>query len=292
MSTNRSRRIDRATAEQLLAGAPGDLSAGQDRLAGRTVPSDHAALAGLIASAATPGAGGGELPGEMAALTAFRTVRDQPAPAPRRRTTMAAAATARARAFSAKALLAAGVATALGGVAVAATTGGLSHLPGGLGGGPQAQASASVLPSASVPRTEAPTGQPFGRSSAGASAAKSKSARPEPSRSDPASPAAPSGTATPPGTAPGAVVAPAELERLCRTFGDRLLAGDRAKALVGDPAFAPLVDAAGESDVSEYCARLLGAPVAGGKSPGGRSGKTDSPTAHPTREGADGAAQR
>ncbi|WP_405018235.1 hypothetical protein OHV05_15740 [Kitasatospora sp. NBC_00070] len=290
MSTNRSRRIDRATAEQLLAGAPADPSAGQDRLAGRTVPTDHAALAGLIASAAAPEVGGGELPGEQAALTAFRSVRDQSTAAPRRRTTMAATATARARAFSAKALLVAGVATALGGVAVAAG----AHLPGGRGGGQAVQAPVSSLPSATAPWTEAPTGQPFSLPSATPPAARSRSAGPSPSRST-ADPVVPSGAVSPPGTppgtpgTPGTSAAPAELERLCRTLGQRLLAGDRAKALAGDPAFAPLIAAAGKpEDVPEYCARLLGGALAT-KSPGGRGGKTDPPDGHPTREGSDGA---
>ncbi|MER5862160.1 hypothetical protein [Kitasatospora sp. NPDC002040] len=294
MSTNRSRRIDRAAAEHLLAGAPADPSAGQDRLAGRTVPTDHAALAGLIASAAAPAVDGGELPGEQAALTAFRTVRDQPAAAPRRRTAMAATATARARAFSAKALLAACAATALGGVAFAASTGGLGHLPGGLGGGPVAHAPESALAKASAPWSGTPSGQPFHQSPTGASSgAGPRSARPEPSRSASAGPAVPSATAdgtAVPTPAPSTAV-PTELERLCQAYGERLAAGDKAKALLADPRFAPLLKAAGGADdVREYCDldEDRPAPALGGPKPTDRGRPSETanpPTGHQTREG-------
>ena len=62
MSFNPSCRIDRETAEQLLSGASGHTTGGHD------------ALAGLLAAAAAPAAGGA-LPGEQAALTAFRVAR-------------------------------------------------------------------------------------------------------------------------------------------------------------------------------------------------------------------------
>ena len=65
MSTNRSRQIDRDMAEQLLGGAPGGRTGGHD------------ALAGLLAAAAAPAADG-ELPGEQAALAAFRVARPTP----------------------------------------------------------------------------------------------------------------------------------------------------------------------------------------------------------------------
>ncbi|BFV58488.1 hypothetical protein KCMC57_up35920 [Kitasatospora sp. CMC57] len=288
MSTNRSRRIDRATAEQLLAGAPGDPSAGQDRLAGRTVSPDHAALAGLIAAAAAPEVGDGDLPGEQAALAAFRAARDQPAAAPRRRSTVAVALSVRARAFSAKALLAAGVATALGGVAVAATTGGLVHLPSALGGSePEVQVSA--LPSATAPWSGAPSGQAFDRPS-GSPSATARSARPEPSRSSPTGPASPSATA--PGAVPGTPVPQPRLEELCRTFTDRLQAGDRAKALAGEPVFAPLVDAAGDpGKVQEYCVRLVGPVTPGGKPSPSRSTKAEPSDGHPSRSGSSGAGE-
>ncbi|MFD0571483.1 hypothetical protein ACFQ0T_22620 [Kitasatospora gansuensis] len=189
--------------------------------------------------------------------------------------------TRRARAFSAKALLAAGLATALGGVAVAATTGGLTHLPGGLGGGPEAQAPMSALPSASAPWSGRPSGQPFEQRSTSPSATGAKSARPEPS---PSTPAGPVPSTTPPGVLPGTPAAQAELERLCRTFTERLQAGDRVKTLVADPAFAPLVSEAGESEkVQEYCVRLVGAAASGGKPSPGKSAKADPSTGHPTK---------
>jgi hypothetical protein len=117
MSTQRSRRIDRDTAEQLLGGAEAGTAVGHD------------ALAGLLAAAAAPAAGG-ELSGEQAALAAFRTARLAPVPPSRKRSMPTSAL---ARLLSAK-VVAAVLASALGGgVAVAAATG---RLPAALGGGP------------------------------------------------------------------------------------------------------------------------------------------------------------
>ncbi|MEV6713379.1 hypothetical protein AB0M48_15210 [Lentzea sp. NPDC051208] len=68
MSTHRSRRIDRRTAEQLLRTAPGQLPvAGHDR------------LSDLLAAAGAP-ARDQELAGEQAAMAAFRDARLAPAP--------------------------------------------------------------------------------------------------------------------------------------------------------------------------------------------------------------------
>ncbi|WP_377270597.1 hypothetical protein [Peterkaempfera sp. SMS 1(5)a] len=114
MRTNRSRRIDRATAERLLDGRPVDPDSGR------------AALADLFASAAAPPPADGEQPGERAALAAFREARLGPVRQPRRTTMNASAALYTGR-TGVKAALAALVVTALGGVALAAGTG---HLPG------------------------------------------------------------------------------------------------------------------------------------------------------------------
>ncbi|MEZ0094824.1 hypothetical protein [Streptacidiphilus sp. EB129] len=138
MSTNRSRRIDHDTAEQLLGGAGAGTAVGHD------------ALAGLIAAAAAPAADG-ELPGEQAALAAFRAARLAPVPPSRKRPMLTSAVL---RLLSAK-VVAAALATALGGVAVAAATG---NMPAALGGrpvrsGPAATASAGApgrSPSATV----------------------------------------------------------------------------------------------------------------------------------------------
>lgn len=305
MSTNRSRRIDRTTAEQLLAGATADSSAGQDRLAGRAVRTDHAALAGLIASAAAPAADGGELPGEQAALTAFREVHSQSSAAAGRRTTMTATATVRARAFSAKALLAALAATTLGGVAVAAGTGGLSHLPGGFGDAPAEQAP----PGVSVAGPDTPSGRPLAQPSSVPSAQPS-SALPSSATAQPSTPGAgsgassaasrPGGSASAPGILNGSAspATRAELEGLCRAYAERLSVGEKARALA-EPRFVPLVEAAGGADPTEYCTQILpgfrpGQEVA--KSPTARA-RTSSPADPPTesretRTGSSGADHR
>ncbi len=126
MSTNRSRRIDPDTAEQLLGGAVVGTSAGQAPLAG------HTALAALLAAAASPVGGDAELPGEEAALAAFREAGRSPVHEPRRR---AMAGTAPRRTFNVKALRAAFAITAIGAVAVAAMAS-TGTLPSVLGGSP------------------------------------------------------------------------------------------------------------------------------------------------------------
>jgi hypothetical protein len=139
MSTNRSRRIDRDTAERLLGGPAVGTTA------------DHDALVGLLAAAAAPAAEG-ELPGEQAALAAFRAARLAPVPVPtsRKRSMLTSAPS---KLLSAK-VAATVLVTALGGVAVAAGTG---NLPTALGGspaphgrGPSSVPSASASPRASL----------------------------------------------------------------------------------------------------------------------------------------------
>jgi hypothetical protein len=107
MSTHRSNRIDRFTAERLLRGE----TAGPDQ------------LAKLLAAAAAP-AERGELAGEEAAVAAFREARLIPALQPRRRSMIKTA-------LAIKVAAAALSATTVGGVALAAGTG---HLPESLGG--------------------------------------------------------------------------------------------------------------------------------------------------------------
>ncbi|MFJ4778853.1 hypothetical protein [Streptomyces sp. NPDC088762] len=139
MSTNRPRRIDQRTAEQLLGRGPATSTGGHD------------ALARLLSAAAAPAAEG-ELAGERAALAAFRAARlardPVPQPHPRRRPMR----TPTAKLLGAK-VAAVAAATALGGVAVAAGTG---HLPAGLGGGParsepRPAVTSSPAPSGAVP---------------------------------------------------------------------------------------------------------------------------------------------
>ncbi|UUU41271.1 hypothetical protein [Streptomyces sp. NBC_00162] len=137
MSTNRSRRIDRDTAEQLLGGAGAAAVSGDD------------ALTGLLAAVSAP-AGDGELPGEQAAMAAFRsahlaqisTTASTPVATPRKRNMLTPAMLLCSKAAATVA------AAALGGVAVAAGTG---NLPAALGGEP---ASSAPAPSASAPASE------------------------------------------------------------------------------------------------------------------------------------------
>ncbi|MFJ8626541.1 hypothetical protein ACIRD3_27420 [Kitasatospora sp. NPDC093550] len=257
MSTNRSRRIDRDTAEQLLGGAVADPSAGQE--ASLTGPDGGPGqLARVLAAAAAP-ATAGELAGEEAALAAFREASLTPDPVvtPVRRRSMATAALARA--FSTKAAAAVLGATALCGVAVAAGTG---NLPSPLSGGPAepqrtlaGQGASGTSPGASAHGSSAATA-PF--------APTSGSARPSDGASGGPRTAAPTGTATPgspsaEGRGDRPVVPPALLG-LCRGFADRTAKGERPGRLVTDPLYGPLVEAAGGADrVAEFCAEALGA---------------------------------
>jgi len=112
MSMNRSRRLDRRTAEEILDGAPG----------GR----DHA-LNALLAAAAGA-ASEAELRGEHAAVAAFRAARLAPAPRARRRLMIK---TMLAKLLTTKLAVAAAATAAVtaGGVAAVAATGNLPGSP-------------------------------------------------------------------------------------------------------------------------------------------------------------------
>ncbi|HEX3588155.1 MAG TPA: hypothetical protein VHV74_00890 [Pseudonocardiaceae bacterium] len=111
MSTNRPRRIDRRTAEQLLRGTPVDrLGDGTD------------AVADLLAAAAAP-VREDELAGQPAALAAFRSARLGPVPQPRRRSVIKSAL---AMSLTSKIAALAAALVASGGVMAAAVTGHLA----------------------------------------------------------------------------------------------------------------------------------------------------------------------
>ncbi|MFE1410295.1 hypothetical protein ACFW6F_05730 [Streptomyces sp. NPDC058746] len=137
MSTNRSRRIDRDTAEQLLAGAGAGAAPVHDALA--------ELLAAVSAPAASAPAGGGELPGEQAAMAAFRSARRSARLAPVSSHTSASVAPRKRKMLTPAMLVGALAAVTLGGVAVATGTG---RLPAALGGKP---ASSAPAPAASTP---------------------------------------------------------------------------------------------------------------------------------------------
>lgn len=266
MSTHRSRRIDHATAEQLLAGARSRVSGTQGasdmpelaELSGNLA--GHEALAGLLAAAAAP-AGKNELSGEQDALAVFRAARLAPAadpsavpsatrsatrpatpaaaPAAAPGSAAAPAPTPRKRSLRTPATLlgakvaAAALAAALGGVAVAAGTG---NLPTVLGGAPERPA-ASPTPGARV--ADAPSPGASGRSSA---------------------------------------AVPADLAELCRAF--TRAPGPRPEEVLAQQRFAPLVAAAGSrSAVPGYCAPVRGS----GPEPTASAPAATAPTASPTR---------
>ncbi|MCM1970517.1 hypothetical protein [Streptomyces sp. G1] len=247
MSTHRSRRIDHATAEQLLAGARSRVSGTHEasvipelaELSGTT--DGHEALAGLLAAAAAP-AGKSELSGEQEALAMFRAARlapapasaagsaaAAPAPAPRKRSLLTPAALLGAK------VAAAALAAALGGVAVAAGTG---NLPTVLGGAPERERpAASPAPGTRV--ADAPSPGASGRSSA---------------------------------------AVPADLADLCRDFARA--AGPRPEEVLAEQRFAPLVAAAGgRSAVPGYCGPLGDS----GPEPTASAPAAAAPTASPTR---------
>ncbi|MFE2168152.1 hypothetical protein ACFXB3_24305 [Streptomyces sp. NPDC059447] len=141
MSTNRSRRIDRGTAERLLAGAGAGAAPGHDALA--------ELLAAVSAPATSAPAGGGELPGEQAAMAAFRSARLAPVSSH-----VSISVARRKRRMRTPAMLVGALAAAtLGGVAVAAGTG---HLPAALGGKPVSSAPAPAT-SKPAPKRAEPT---------------------------------------------------------------------------------------------------------------------------------------
>ncbi|MFJ9695795.1 hypothetical protein [Kitasatospora sp. NPDC101183] len=260
MSTNRSRRIDRDTAEHLLRGAVGGPSAGQgDSLTG---PDGPGPVARVLAAAAAP-ATAGELAGEEAALAAFREARlasDPVVTAPVRRRSMATAALARA--FSTKATAAVLGATALCGVAVAAGTGNLAlgggeptepaHILTGTDGTPGTATSGFTPGSATGTPSPGATARPSGTPSAGPQAV-GPSAVPNPG--------------TPSADGRGEEV-PAPLAALCRGFTDRTGKGESPDRVVVEPQFRALIEAAGEAGkVAEYC----------GEGGDGRTGATGRP---------------
>ncbi|WP_407836623.1 hypothetical protein ACE1OC_09395 [Streptomyces sp. DSM 116496] len=243
MSTHRSRRIDHATAEQLLAGARSRASGTHDasvipelaELSG--TPGGHEALAGLLAAAAAP-AGKNELSGEQEALAVFRAARlapatasaaAAPAPTPRKRSLLTPATLLGAK------VAAAALAAALGGVAVAAGTG---NLPTVLGGAPERERPAAS-PTPGTRAADAPSPGASGRSSA---------------------------------------AVPADLADLCRAFARA--PGPRPEEVLAEQRFAPLVAAAGgRSAVPGYC-RPVGD---GGQEPTDSPPAAAAPTASPTR---------
>ncbi|MFE7188248.1 hypothetical protein [Kitasatospora sp. NPDC057541] len=297
MSTNRSRRIDRDTAERLLAGAVGGPSAGRDAsLTGPdgttghtgTLPPEHGPeerVTRVLAAAAAP-ATRGELAGEEAALAAFREARLAPAPAvpaapaPVRRRSMATAALTRA--FSTKAAVVMLGATALGGVAVAAGTG---NFPSALGGGSDeprhavapVTSTATTATATAGARSAAPSAEPFTAAAAGGTSgapSDGSSSGPSggPATAAPSTPANRPSTPQPSTATPGdgrGPSNPAAHAALCKAFSDRAGKGERPRTTVGDPQFGGLVAAAGGPDkVEEYCARLLAA-VGGDDQQGG-----------------------
>lgn len=122
MSTTRPSRIDRDTAERLLAGVPAIRGPG------------GAPLANLLAAAAAPGRPD-ELAGEQAALAVFRAAQLTHAPDPRRRSVLK---TALAKMLTVKVAAAAAVVAVGGGVAVAAETGALPNPLSAVKGQPSA----------------------------------------------------------------------------------------------------------------------------------------------------------
>ncbi|MGC9668650.1 hypothetical protein ACNTMW_19095 [Planosporangium sp. 12N6] len=110
MNSHDQRRIDRRTAEHLLAGEPMGLR------------DSHPPLQALLTAATVPGRPD-ELAGEQATLDAFRTARRTPIPRPRR---FSSVRTTVAKALTVKVVAALAVTTA-GGVALAAGTGTLPN---------------------------------------------------------------------------------------------------------------------------------------------------------------------
>ncbi|WP_052390364.1 hypothetical protein [Streptomyces sp. NRRL B-24484] len=260
MSKNRSRRIDRDTAEQLLGGAAVGSEAGPASLTG------HAALAGLLAAAAAPSADGA-LPGEEEAVAAFREARRTPAPHPGRATM---ADHARRRAFTLKALVAAFAVTAVGGVAVAAGTG---NLPQALGGSPSKE-HATVAPAAS------PT-DPASASRAGRG---TPSGHPTPSGSAGRTDAGSAPAGSPAGSASAGSALP-DLAALCQAWTDRSRSGTKQRDLLAEPRMAPLVAAAGgTAKVDSYCKSGKGRPATASPSATTGTGHGDGqPSAPPTK---------
>ncbi|ABW09958.1 conserved hypothetical protein [Parafrankia sp. EAN1pec] len=139
MSTHRPRRIGRGEAERMLRGGPVNDGVGADP------------LADLLAAVAAP-ARDGELDGEEAAVAAFREARLTHVTQPRRKPMIKMMF---AKLLTVKVAALAAGATAIGGVAVAASTGVLPIA----GGGDSAAVSPTASPSAevSVPAIHVPS---------------------------------------------------------------------------------------------------------------------------------------
>jgi hypothetical protein len=137
MSTHRTHRVNRHTAERLLRGEPVEDQTGLDP------------LADLLAAAAAP-SHDGDLAGEQAAVSAFRAAHPGPVTQPGRPSVLS---TLLSKILTAKIAAAAMTVAAVGGVAVAATTGVLPPAHGGAPAGVPATSSQS-------PRTPAPQESP------------------------------------------------------------------------------------------------------------------------------------
>ncbi|MEV8093638.1 hypothetical protein [Kitasatospora sp. NPDC085879] len=258
MSKNRSRRIDRDTAEQLLGGTAVGSEAGPASLTG------HAALAGLLAAAAAPPADGA-LPGEDQAVAAFREARRTPAPHPGR---ASMADHARRRTFTLKALVAAFAVTAVGGVAVAAGTG---NLPQALGGSPShghGPTAAATAPSDGASATRTGRGTTSANPASPSTAGRTDGAV-SPSAGRPSSPA----SALP------------EVAALCQVWADHSAAGEKQRELLAEPRMAPLLAAAGgAAKVERFCKSVRGATASPSTTPGADRGDGDqTPSPTPTK---------
>ncbi|MFE9425502.1 hypothetical protein ACFYNO_21330 [Kitasatospora sp. NPDC006697] len=264
MSTNRSRRIDRDTAEQLLGG---------DAVG---APGGTGALSRLLDAAAAPAAEH-ELAGEEAAVAAFREAArlgpSRPTLPAQRSRPMAACAPRRVpgRRLGARAAVAAIAVTALGGVAVAAGGG----MPALLGGDEPAAlpaqstaVSASVAVSSGARHSGLPTA---GQAPQGSGAGKAPGASGWPSSARPGSsadtPADPSDQAVSP--APLSADSAAAMALLCGLWPK-----DGPATL--DPRFEPLTRAAGGSDRVRALCASLGRPIDGNGTPSAAA-SSDSP---------------
>jgi hypothetical protein len=243
MSTQQPRRIDRRTAEHLLGQAPMGIRNG------------HPPLAALLPAAAVPGRAD-ELASEQASVAAFRAAHLSPAPQPGRLRMIKATVM---KLLTVK-VLAIGAATAVGGVALAATT---STLPNPL---------AKPTPSASSELSEA---HPTAKSSRAAhkpddtEASKESKESKEPKESKDSK-----GADASKGPSPSLV-------GLCHAYSAGNKA-ERGKALE-NPAFSVLITTAGGKDKVElFCQALLATPAPANSDAGQHGGGTDK--AHPTEE--------
>lgn len=278
--------LDDDAVERLLRG---------ERVAGDTPPAGaeelSAALLSLTAHEPSPGS---PLPGEEAALAAFRQARAQ-APAPRARFGARAGAFGE-RAGAARSFLRLPVRTALaltlagcavGGVAVAAGTG---VLPGPFGRAGREPAPASSVAAAEDSGTEtvAPgTAGPDATPSGGATGSARPSGRPDAHTTPGSGHGSPGGRASEPGTGPSATprhdgttgnghdddngtVTGNVWAKLCRDY----LAADRQGGTVNkdDERTLERTAGGGPSVVREFCERLLAASDGKGAAGGGTAG--------------------